>query len=62
VIAVPTIERSCPSCRDQRLFEQPPCVDGHGVDCTEWCCTECGAAVLIGLAAELAASPAAAAA
>lgn len=59
---MPTIERSCPSCGTERVFEQPPCIDGHGIDCSEWCCTECGCAVLIGLAAELVDLAAAAAA
>lgn len=45
-----TIERHCPCCHDDRIFEQPPCADGHGTDCTEWCCADCGAGVLIGLA------------
>jgi hypothetical protein len=41
--------RHCSSCGDQRPFEQPPCADGHGGDCPEWACTECGGALLIGL-------------
>jgi RNase P subunit RPR2 len=39
----------CTSCRTERRFEQPPCPDGHGADCPEWVCTDCGAALLIGL-------------
>ncbi|CAO5243901.1 hypothetical protein [Frankia sp. AgKG'84/4] len=39
---------TCVSCGDERRFTQPPCADGHGVDCPEWACAECGAAVLIG--------------
>ncbi|GGV07688.1 hypothetical protein GCM10010182_28500 [Actinomadura cremea] len=30
------------------MFEQPPCPDGHGPDCPERACVECGAAVLVG--------------
>lgn len=37
----------CPTCRDERPFEQPPCPDGHH-DCPEWVCTDCGAALLVG--------------
>lgn len=43
------ISRHCPICGEERRFEQPPCVDDHGADCPEWACTECGAAMLIGL-------------
>ncbi|MDL4774808.1 MULTISPECIES: hypothetical protein [Thermomonosporaceae] len=39
----------CSTCGDERLFEQPPCPDGHGPDCPERFCAECGTAVLIGL-------------
>ncbi|WP_041939053.1 MULTISPECIES: hypothetical protein [Frankia] len=39
---------TCTECGDERPFEQPPCADGHGADCPEWACTECGAAVLLG--------------
>ncbi|MFB4308960.1 hypothetical protein [Actinomadura sp. GTD37] len=31
------------------MFEQPPCPDGHGAECPERACVECGAAVLVGL-------------
>lgn len=39
----------CSTCGDERLFEQPPCQDGHGADCPERICTDCGTAMLIGL-------------
>ncbi|KAB2349605.1 hypothetical protein [Actinomadura rudentiformis] len=39
----------CSTCGDERLFEQPPCEDGHGAECPERICTECGTAMLIGL-------------
>jgi hypothetical protein len=41
--------RHCSGCGDERVFEQPPCADGHGADCPERACTECGGALLIGL-------------
>lgn len=41
------IEAYCPECAKHEAFEQPPCVDGHGVDCPEWLCLACGTAVLI---------------
>jgi hypothetical protein len=45
--------RYCPECRGERLFEQPHAVAGSCPDavdgcCAEWCCTGCGAAMLIG--------------
>ncbi|MEV5828538.1 hypothetical protein AB0L25_23550 [Spirillospora sp. NPDC052242] len=30
------------------MFEQPPCPDGHGPDCPERACVDCGTAVLVG--------------
>jgi hypothetical protein len=41
--------RHCSACGDERPFEQPPCADGHGADCPEWACADCGSALLIGL-------------
>jgi hypothetical protein len=38
----------CPCCRDERAFEQPPCLDGHGADCPEWACLDCGTALVVG--------------
>jgi hypothetical protein len=40
--------RHCSDCGDERDFVQPPCVDGHGADCAEWACADCGAAVWAG--------------
>ncbi|MCI4061872.1 hypothetical protein MRQ36_04530 [Micromonospora sp. R77] len=40
-------ELYCDTCEGVQLFEVPPCVDDHGVDCPELVCTGCGAAVLI---------------
>jgi hypothetical protein len=39
----------CSACGTERPFEQPPCLDGHGDDCPEWACVDCGEALLIGL-------------
>ena len=44
-------EWPCPTCEDQQVFVQPPCVDGHtadGGDCPEWACADCGTAVFVG--------------
>lgn len=41
------VKRFCDKCRAVRKFEQPPCQEGHGSDCDEWCCTVCGQAMLI---------------
>ena len=52
----------CPACAEDRLFVQPPCVDGHtedGGECPEWACADCGTAVFLGRGAELPAPPAA---
>jgi hypothetical protein len=48
------IEFHCAECAEVTAFEQPPCVDGHGVDCPEWACTRCGDALLIGAAPRIA--------
>jgi hypothetical protein len=39
---------TCPGCHDVTAFEQPPCLDGHGADCPEWCCVTCGYALIEG--------------
>jgi hypothetical protein len=39
---------SCPACARRRVFEQPPCADGHGAECAERVCVTCGAAVFLG--------------
>jgi hypothetical protein len=43
--AMNEIERFCDACGDARVFVTPPCEDGHGLDCTDLCCTDCGAAL-----------------
>jgi hypothetical protein len=47
--------RHCPDCGRDRLFEQHHQVAGGCPDspdgwCPEWLCTQCGAALLVGLA------------
>lgn len=44
---MPTQLRPCPSCGEERAFEAPPCPDGHGPDCAELACRDCGAALLV---------------
>lgn len=48
------MSRYCPDCRVDRLFEQyhdatVGCPDFPEGECLEWSCTDCGAALLIGL-------------
>lgn len=38
----------CADCGGERLFEQPPCADGHGEMCPELACVGCGSAMLVG--------------
>jgi hypothetical protein len=35
----------CAGCRAEREFEAPPCVEGHGDDCPDLACLECGLAI-----------------
>jgi hypothetical protein len=42
--------RWCAACATKTLFEQPPCEDGHGEECLDLSCVECGHAVVLGLA------------
>ncbi|MFL6130320.1 MAG: hypothetical protein ACJ73E_14810 [Mycobacteriales bacterium] len=44
---MPAQLRPCPSCREERPFETPPCADGHGPDCAELACRDCGTALLV---------------
>ena len=41
--------RWCGQCQDERGFESPECEDGHGLDCLDLACVECGHAVVVGL-------------
>lgn len=37
----------CTTCRRDRRFEQPVCAEGHGRDCPESFCLDCGTAVVL---------------
>ena len=41
--------RWCAECRDERPFETPPCEDGHGRDCLDLACVDCGLASVGGV-------------
>ncbi len=41
--------RWCAGCRDERPFETPPCEDGHGLDCLDLACVDCGHAIVVGV-------------
>ncbi len=41
--------RFCPECADERPFEVPPCEDGHGTDCLDLACGDCGFAIVVGV-------------
>lgn len=36
----------CPTCARDCLAETPPCPDGHGADCPDHACVECGTALV----------------
>lgn len=57
-IAFATTLRFCVTCAADESFEQPECVDDHGVDCPEWVCVECGDAFVVGFADVDVAAPA----
>ncbi len=40
--------RDCSACGEQRAFEAMVCTDGHGADCPELACVDCGEALLVG--------------
>jgi hypothetical protein len=51
---MPHLSRFCDGCHEERLFEQfhadpAVCPDTTDGECREWGCTECGAALIIGL-------------
>jgi hypothetical protein len=37
----------CPTCARESLAEAPPCPDGHGDQCPDRACVECGTALLL---------------
>jgi hypothetical protein len=46
---IPMIWLHCPTCREPRPVEQPPCLDGHA-DCPEWICLHCDTVIVVGWA------------
>ena len=44
-----SIDQWCPEGADERPFEMPPCEDGHGADCLDLACVDCGFAVVVGV-------------
>ena len=44
--------RWCPECADERPFEMPPCEDGHGADCLDLACVDCGFGIVVGVVVE----------
>ena len=45
--------RWCAECRDEKAFEMPLCEDGHGVDCLDLACVECGFAIVVGVSEDV---------
>ena len=41
--------RWCAGCEGDRPFEVPPCEDGHGADCIDLACVDCGHALVLGV-------------
>ncbi len=41
--------RWCAPCGSEQPFEVPPCEDGHGEDCLDLACMECGHALVVGV-------------
>ncbi len=44
--------RWCAMCTTETVFEAPPCEDGHGLDCLDVACVECGHALVLGVLVE----------
>jgi hypothetical protein len=45
---VSQLVRFCSVCVTARTFEAVPCADGHGGDCPELVCIECGYVAVVG--------------
>ncbi len=41
--------RHCGICDQEEAFEAPPCRDGHGAECPDYVCTECGSVITMGI-------------
>jgi hypothetical protein len=46
------VVRFCSTCSSPRAFETVPCVDGHGRECPDLMCIECGYVVVAGFVEE----------
>lgn len=44
--------RWCAGCETDTPFEAPPCEDGHGLECLDLACVECGLALVAGVLLE----------
>jgi len=42
----------CPVCASKQLFETPECPDGHGAECPDRACVQCGTALSVDVSAE----------
>ncbi len=40
--------RRCSTCGAERAFAAPECGDGHGPDCPDLACIDCGEAIFVG--------------
>ena len=47
----------CPSCEREGVAETPPCPDGHGAQCPDRACVECGTALVLDAALFAAVTP-----
>lgn len=54
VVTVTPTYRWCSECRQETAFDAPPCEDGHGLDCFDLACADCGTAVVLGVHADAA--------
>ena len=41
--------RWCVGCDDEQVFVAPPCDDGHGEECLDLACIDCGHAITVGV-------------
>jgi len=49
VMSGPVTYHLCSPCGEERVFEVPPCEDGHGLDCLDLSCVDCGHAIVVGV-------------
>lgn len=51
-VSTTIVVRFCATCQADAMFEQPECIDDHGVDCPEEVCCDCGDAFVVGFSAD----------